>query len=314
MKKVIAFLYLIRWPNLLYIAVTQFVFYTAIYLPLRSLPFERVFNDLYFFYLILASLSIAAAGYVINDYFDVLIDSVNKPEKVLLGPVLKKRAAILWHFFLSLLGLYCSFLVSYISGKWSILMLNTLSVFLLWFYSTRFKKSLLIGNILVSLLTAWVILVVYLFLVKGWGVDFSHQYAGQEFDQRQFFKLTILYAGFAFVANLIREVVKDLEDMEGDRKFGAKTMAIEWGVPVAKTFAGVWSVVLICAIAIISAYAWMTGLFLYAAFLTLTVVMPFIYILIQLRKANSSAQYHSLSIWIKWVILSGILSMYLLNI
>ena len=314
MKMVIAFLQLIRWPNLLYIAITQFVFYTAIYSPLSSNSFDVLLNDIPFFVLMFASVSIAAGGYVINDYFDVLIDAVNKPEKLLLGPVLKKRAAILWHLIFSFVGLVCSAWVSYQSGKWSILLFNFLSVFLLWFYSTRFKKSLLIGNILVSLLTAWVILVVYLYLIQGWDGYFFWSYKHNKLDLKQFFKLTIIYAGFAFVANLIREVVKDLEDMEGDRKFGAKTMAIEWGVPVSKTFAGVWMVVLMMSLLVVSIYAWLVGLFFFTGYMLLTVIAPLVYTLLLLKKATTSKDYHTISSWIKWIILAGIFSMYLLNL
>ncbi len=313
MQKVIAFFQLIRWPNLLYIAITQIVFYTAIYIPLASVSYEAILHDFTFFLLIGASVSIAAGGYVINDYFDVMIDSVNKPQKLVLGPVIKKRAAILWHLLFSMIGLYCSFMVSFQSGQWSIFILNISAVFLLWFYSTRLKKSLLLGNILVSALTAWVIWVVYLYLVKGWDVDYLHQ-SETAIRLRQFFKMTVIYSGFSFVTNLIREVVKDLEDMEGDRKFGAKTMAIEWGVPVAKTFAGVWIVVLIGAVLIISVYAWLTALYIYSVFLSMTVSLPFIYILYMLKNAETSIHYHKISVWIKWVILAGIISMYLLNL
>jgi 4-hydroxybenzoate polyprenyltransferase len=133
-------------------------------------------------------------------------------------------------------------------------------------------------------------------------------------DLKQFFKLTIIYAGFAFVANLIREVVKDLEDMEGDRKFGAKTMAIEWGVPVSKTFAGVWMVVLMMSLLVVSIYAWLVGLFFFTGYMLLTVIAPLVYALFLLKKATTPKDYHRISGWIKWIILAGIFSMYLLNL
>ena len=132
-----------------------------------------------------------------------MIDAVNKPQRLLLGPVIKKRAAILWHWFFSLAGILLTTWVCFNSGKWLILFLNLISVFLLWAYSTRFKKSLLIGNVLVSLLTSWVILVMYCYLSKGWDNRFVWlQNRNELFDAKLFFKWTVIYAGFSFVANL----------------------------------------------------------------------------------------------------------------
>src|SRR6187402_3439462 len=166
MKLFEAFLRLIRWPNLLFIALTQWLFYfcvvDSIYKNGTGLSPNPTLN--YLFYLLTtASVLIAAAGYIINDYFDLQIDVVNKPDKVVVDRVVKRRWAIMWHLILSFLGIVISLFVSYKTGKWIIVIANVCCVILLWFYSTVFKKKLLSGNIIIAALTAWVIVVVYFF-------------------------------------------------------------------------------------------------------------------------------------------------------
>jgi 4-hydroxybenzoate polyprenyltransferase len=122
-----------------------------------------------------------------------------------------------------------------------------------------------------------------------------------------------LYACFAFVTTLIREVVKDLEDIEGDRKYDCNTIPIAWGVPATKVFVGVWIVVTIAALAIVQLYAWQSGWWVAALYILLLVILPSIFLIKKLAKANSSADYHTLSNIIKLIMLFGILSMLLLK-
>jgi 4-hydroxybenzoate polyprenyltransferase len=199
MKLLIAFFKLIRWPNLFFIALTQFLFYHCIVLNVSLSKTVGISFQNDFHLLILASVFIAAAGYIINDYFDLQIDNINKPDKVVVDTIIKRRWAIMWHWILSATGILISAIISIKISQWSILIFNSLCVIALWFYSTHFKKKLLIGNILISLLTAWTIIVVYLFSgaslfnLHGWQI-------GQlPFDIKKLFKFTMLYAGFAFI-------------------------------------------------------------------------------------------------------------------
>ncbi len=98
MKLTAAFFQLIRWPNLFFIALTQLLFYYCIAAPLAPSGGESYFKNL-FYLLMLASVFIAAAGYIINDYFDLKIDEINKPQKVVIDKIIKRRWAIIWHFF-----------------------------------------------------------------------------------------------------------------------------------------------------------------------------------------------------------------------
>ncbi len=159
MKILVAFFRLIRWPNLLFIAITQCLFFFCVFNSVLKPAVAYHYVD--FFLLVAASIFIAAAGYIINDYFDRQIDAINKPDRVVLDSLVKRRWAIIWHLIFSFAGVMISIYISWRSGNWLIALGNILCVFLLWFYSTNFKKKLLIGNIIISALTAWVIFVIY---------------------------------------------------------------------------------------------------------------------------------------------------------
>jgi 4-hydroxybenzoate polyprenyltransferase len=307
-----AFFRLIRWPNLFFIALTQF-FYTQIGTRIIHNP---IFNhslyinttQLSFFLLMLASVFIAAGGYIINDYFDLHIDAVNKPKSLVIGKIIKRRWGIFWHLFFSGIGIFCSGIVSYISHQWLILIINSITVLLLWFYSTHFKKKLLIGNIVISALTGWVILAMYLFCKSQSSI---HQLPlqNQGFYLGKLYKFTAVYAGFAFIISLIREVVKDLEDMQGDEQFGCRTMPIVWGVPATKVFAGVWIVVAVLGLLVIQGYAWQLGNPLIAGLSFLLISLPLLILLKKLKEATLPNHYHKISSLLKLIMLAGILSM-----
>ena len=305
MKLFAAFLKLIRWPNLVFIVITQLLFYYCIYIPLPASDPQSAFL---FYLLICASVFIAAAGYIINDYFDVQIDAINKPDKVIVDKIIKRRWAIVWHWLLSGAGVFISIYISWRTGVWLIAAANFLCTILLWVYSTTFKKKLLTGNIIIALLTAWVIIVLYFFA----GADIFSPAGGlaaEGVDMRKLFKLTMLYAGFAFIVSLIREVIKDLEDMEGDRKYQCRTMPIVWGVPVSKVFVAVWISVAIATLLIVQAYAWISGWWIVAVYGFIFTILPFGYLLQKLNKAAGAADYHKLSNLVKAIMLAGILSM-----
>lgn len=149
MRLITAFLKLVRLPNLIFIVLAQSLYQFCIYHPLYidHIPPHDLRN---FLLLVLASLFIAAAGYVINDYFDINIDEINKPQKMVVGKLIKRRWAIAWHLLLSALGVLCTALALPVFQKWYLIAGNIFCVALLWFYSTNFKRNLLTGNLLSS--------------------------------------------------------------------------------------------------------------------------------------------------------------------
>ena len=307
MKLVLAFLRLIRSLNLLFIILTQCLFQYCIVLPLfEVMDAEPVLSPLYFFLLVLSSVLIAGAGYIINDYFDLNIDRINKPDKLVVEKIIHRRWAILWHWILSGLGILIGFYLGWKLGVFWLGFANAGCVLALWFYSTSFKKRLLTGNLLISLLTAWVVMVV------GFITHYKLMFNPTPFQLTESSKLlrfTFLYAGFAFIISLVREVVKDIEDMEGDQKYGCRTMPILWGIRVSKVFAGTWMVVLIAAVIIVVAYVLQFGWWLSALYCLALIAAPLILYLLKLKQANTNADFHKVSNGLKLVMFTGILSM-----
>lgn len=307
-----SFFKLIRWPNLVFIAITQLLFNYGVVHPLfRQAGLQPNLNHTNFILLCIASILIAAAGYIINDYFDVNIDQINKPERVLVDKVINRRWAIFWHMFLSMLGVVISFIVSFSlsDGYFVIGFINFLCVLILWLYSTTYKRKILVGNILVSALTAWTVLIIYAAEIPHlWNTASPAQ---MEYQQAltKLFRVAALYSGFAFVISLVREVIKDLEDMEGDRREGCRTMPIVWGVPASKIFVAVWMVVLIGILVITQFYVVTFGWWISALYIIAAVVIPLVYITKWLYTASKTSDYARLSRLVKIVMLTGILSM-----
>jgi len=303
MRLVTAFLKLVRFPNLFFIVLTQVLFQYCIYYPLfrDNIPENDMFQ---FVCIVLASVLIGAAGYIINDYFDLNIDEVNKPHRMVIGKVIGRRWSIAWHLILSVAGLVMTFLAFPFFEKWYLILLNALTIALLWFYSTTFKRQILIGNIVISLLTAWVVLI--LFYSK---VSLGHAFGTGNALEHKFFRITFLYAGFAFVSSLIREAVKDLEDREGDEKHGCRTMPIVWGANATKIYIAVLLAALIVTLLIVQVYILQFRWWLAALYNVALIIVPLAYIFLKLFRANSAKDYYLLSQWIKLAMLTGILSM-----
>jgi 4-hydroxybenzoate polyprenyltransferase len=307
MRVIAAFLRLVRSLNLLFIIITQVLFQYAIVVPMMShQPVSPELSPLHFGLLCLSSVLIAAAGYIINDYFDLNIDRINKPGKIVVEKIIKRRWAIVWHWIFSFIGIAIGF---YLSWKLRVFWLgfaNTACVIVLWFYSTTFKKKLIIGNVLISLLTAWVVMVI------GFTTHYrlvTNSSAYETFNASRLLRFTFLYAGFAFIICLIREVIKDVEDMAGDIKYGCKTMPIVWGIHVSKVFAGTWLTVLAAALVIVFAYVLQLKWVFAAAYCLVLIIVPLLIALKRLKNAQTTADYHRLSGIIKFIMLTGILSM-----
>ena len=198
---------LLRWNNLLIVMVTQ---YAVAYFLIDSMIFQDLLFNPKMLALSISTIFITAAGYLINDYYDIKIDYVNKPQRVVVGRFLNRRSIIIFHATLNTLGIAGGFWVS-----WELGTINLLAAGLLWLYSNQLKRLPFIGNLTVAFLTGLSVVVVYILL-------------------RESIFLIGAYAVFAFYISLIREIIKDMEDVEGDKKFGCKTLPISVGVRKSK--------------------------------------------------------------------------------
>lgn len=306
MSRIVSFLKLIRFPNLIFILFTQSLFYFLFFHSYRSytagaFQYAVKLSQGLFGVLVFTSVSIAAAGYIINDYFDIEIDLINKPQRVLVGRTIGKKTSLLLYLLLNLSGLSASCYLSVKLDNYLILIFNGIASVSLFIYSRRLKKKLLAGNILISILTAWTIVILP---VSEFG--FSRQ------DLPVFqtiWTASIVYGAFAFIISLIREVVKDMEDAEGDKMAGCTTVPIVAGVFRAKIYAGALLLVLLAMVSvfIIRSFAsWGRTIAVYGIVFLIT---PLIFSFIKLYYSQKPHEFHKLSGLIKWIMLSGILSM-----
>lgn len=198
---------LVRWKNLLIIMATQ---YLAAYFLGGNITLKSLLSDINMLGVSLTTVFIAAAGYVINDYYDVKIDYVNKPDRVVVGRYLMRRYILFLHAFLNTIGISTGFFVS-----WKIGLIAFFAAGFLWLYSNLLKRLPLLGNLMVALLTASSVFIIYV----HYNVSFF---------------LFAAYTAFAFFISLIREIIKDMEDIEGDKKFDCKTLPIVLGLRNSK--------------------------------------------------------------------------------
>ncbi len=304
MTKINAFLKLIRGGNVLIIALTQCLFFYLVKMPLYQDGLNAI-HEQKFIYLLGSYVCISAAGYIINDYFDLNIDQINKPQKVIINRFISRRWALFLHISLSIVGVVLSSKVNIENC-----LLSIVAVLVLFAYSATFKKQFLIGNILVAAYLAWVVAITAYFDFRGMALHKIIQ--GKNFDI--LFNAALLFIAFSFIINLIREIIKDMEDVEGDIKYGCKTMPITWGINASKVFVAVWLVVLMALLITLQIYAIRLHWWLAIPYCLLLILAPIIWIFKQLFAAKSPEGFHKLSTAIKWVMLTGILSTALFKI
>lgn len=269
---------LTRFWNLIIVALAQLV--TALFL----MPVFR-WGDVRFWLLLVSTTAIAAAGYIINDYYDVKIDLINKPERVVVGKKITRRYAILFHTLLNVFAIAVGFVLS-----WTIGIIHFGSAFLLWLYSNLLKRKPLIGNLTVAALTGLCVELVNIFYQT------DHH-------------LVTIYAIFACFMTLVREIVKDMEDWKGDSTFGCKTLPILWGLRKTKTFVfGVLGVFWATVLVLNQTYSELPDLYF-----LLFLFLPLSYFGYRLHRADTILDFHRLSRLCKAIMMLGILSMALVG-
>ena len=268
-----------RFQNLVMIALTQY--FTAYFLVDVHASRRAYLLDTDLFLLVISTVMIAAAGYIINDYYDVKIDFINKPKRVVVGTVLRRRLVIVAHTVLTTVGVLIG---TYLSWKVGVIHLS--AAFLLWWYSNRLKRYPFVGNFSIAALSGLAIAVIGLY------------YHRQEF-------LVLTYAVFAFSISLLREIIKDMEDQQGDATFGCQTLPIIWGVSKTKTLLYTLSGFFIFLLFFLSGTLGNRTLIVYF----LLLIIPITYFLVKLVYADTKRDFAYLSDFCKLLMLSGILSM-----
>lgn len=267
MKSILAFIKLIRIQNLLIIAGTQYSLRYLIVKPLvekrwlqvgevssEGFNMELIMTDLQFFLMVLSTVIIAAAGYIINDYFDLKLDRINKPDKIIIGVDIKRRVAMGAHIVMNILGFFIGLFVAYSVGNWNLAFIQVFAIISLWYYSTHFKFGFMSGNLVIALMAALIPIMVGLYdipLLNQYMQEFSKSIntpynPNYNFNREAFW--TIGFGLFAFTMTMAREVTKDIADMDGDEQYGAETVPIKLGVGYAKYFINAFYIITICGV------------------------------------------------------------------
>lgn len=299
----VAFLKLIRYKNLLMVLLTMVLTKYAI---INS--FTTLF-DFQFTLLIVSILCISASGYIINDIFDVKADVINKPAKVFIGKSISKKNAQFVYLILIILGFLFGVYASYLKGDFSYSIFFIGTIILLFWYSKTLKKIAFIGNIVVSFLTTLTLLIVFVFELE------SVNSAATIFEAIvNFFRLIptaialLCYIIFAFSITLIREIIKDIEDIKGDYSLKMKTLPILIGINRTKNVALVISAFVFLFLVFILKVELIHFplLFWYAI---LFIILPFTWFFYKLNSAKTIMNFSELSTLIKLIMCFGILSM-----
>ncbi|WP_242158606.1 geranylgeranylglycerol-phosphate geranylgeranyltransferase [Aestuariivivens sediminis] len=295
------FLNLIRWKNLCMIALAQLLIKYAL---LEPLGVNTSLNVLGIIILIMATTCIAAAGNIINDLYDIDTDTINKPHKLIINKFLSEQAAFNGFIIFNLLGVGLGFYVSHLVGKSAFFSVFVVSSALLYVYASYLKRLFLIGNIVISILVALSILIVGIFdLLPAVTPENQH-------IQLSVFKTILYYAVFAFVLNLIREIIKDMEDVDGDNKTGMHTLPIVIGFSWTRII--VFVLMLMTTISL-SMYT-INSLYrnpVASGYFLCFVIGPLLYSSIILINAKTKKDFNHLSHLLKLVMLFGMLSLLL---
>jgi 4-hydroxybenzoate polyprenyltransferase len=304
----ISFFKLIRFQNLLLIALVQYLIRYCLIEPMvhfSSLQLQLSHFD--FFLLSLSTVMIAAAGYSINDYFDTRIDTLNKPDKVIVGRSVKRRVAMGAHLVISFTAIAIAFYLANKVGMYKLGFIHVLSAGFLWFYSTDFKKQLLIGNLVVAMLAALVPLIVGLYEIPLLIKKYRDVLVESSSNFNFIFYFVAAYSGFSFLSTFVREVIKDIEDFIGDKEFGRNTIPIALGIKVAKGVAICFLFVMVVLISFPQYKQWISGDKISFYYFLFFLQLPFLYIIFKVYRANKVEHYTFISKLCKLVMLFGIL-------
>ncbi len=300
-----SYLKIVRPLNLLIMAATMFLMrYCVIrpFLEYNHLHLQVPLPD--FVLLVVTTLLIAAGGYVINDYYDIKADMVNKDcGSIIVGTGMTLKEAMRYYIALTFSGFATGLWFSLSMGDWNFFTLFLLIGGLLWFYSTTYKAMILVGNLLVSVLIALVPLLVIVFEMLKFKENFPHLIENGEINYMPIFYFVFAFSAFAFLTNLIREIAKDIQDIKGDRKAGKKTFPVWAGFVKAKVLVSVLLVIEVVVLYGVYYRFLRDDYSLY--YLTLAVAFPLLYALYKSLTANREKDFGHVASVLKWTMTGG---------
>ena len=309
------YLQLLRVGNLTFAAILLYVMEKWVATPLLQLEqFGELMPWWILTLLIVSVVGIAAGGYVINDYFDVKIDRINRPDNLVVTRIISRDAAMNLFYGLTAVGVIAGTVVAWWSHSWTLLFTYVVIPGLLWFYSASYKRMFLVGNLVVAFASAIVPL-----LVAIANADYLHHLYQNALAYSpivgELYVWTGGFAAFAFLLTWVREIVKDIEDIEGDREMECRTLPIVWGDKVAKIIATILLVVIATLIVYILfavlpfSHEWKS---LPTRYVVFGLIVPILCSIVLLWAANNRTEYHRVQTIIKFAMFMGMLFSYVI--
>ncbi|MFY0483865.1 geranylgeranylglycerol-phosphate geranylgeranyltransferase [Flavobacterium sp. PLA-1-15] len=300
------FLKLIRYQNLLMIALMQLIFKYG-FLDLQNIPLAL--NDWQYLLLILTTVLLAGGGYLINNIFDKETDNINKPDDVVVGKFISEDKAFNTYIAFNIVGVGIGFYLANVIGKPAFALVFILISAVLYLYASSLKQSLLIGNVIVALLTSFTVIIIGIFNLYPLITPDNQAFLGL------LFKVLLDYAIFAFIINFIREIVKDLEDVNGDYNQGMNTLPIALGVTRTVRVVFLLSFIpIVILLYYVNEYYFINELYIATIYCLLLIVAPLIYFTVKSASAKNKQDFHHLSQVLKFVLFFGILSALIVNL
>lgn len=288
------------------IALLQVLINVCLVRPILMLyELEPTFTVLDFIFLTAATVMIAAGGYIINDYFDTKSDMINRPGNVVVGTDVSRGNALAWHLGLNIVACILGAMVSLRIGVWVFAFFFPFVSGLLWFYSSTYKKMFLLGNVIVALLTGLIPLLPVAYEIPGQMATDNVMIVNGVYDLNLLFYWAGAFGIFAFVTTFYREIIKDIEDIDGDREIGRSTVPVVIGVMASKI---VIVVLIACTIAAL-VVVWHKFLCdtISAIYFGVMLILPLIFLAYKVLTMKEKKQYHFASNFAKLIMLAGIL-------
>jgi 4-hydroxybenzoate polyprenyltransferase len=259
--------------------------------------------------LILSTTLIAAAGYVINDIFDQETDSINKPSKVIVGKTISENSAYSIYAGLNITGVCIGFYLSNVIMKPSFATVFILIAATLYIYATSLKQMAIVGNIIVALVLSMSVIIIGIFDI------YPATNSGNQAVMANLFSILLDYAIFAFMINLLREMIKDIEDVTGDNQQLMKTLPIIIGNDkTTKIIFALSFIPIITLFLYVNKYFVNNNLFIATAYVFIFVLGPLLYFTIRTFNAKTKEDFRVLSTLLKWILFFGILSIIIINL
>ncbi|WP_339647372.1 geranylgeranylglycerol-phosphate geranylgeranyltransferase [uncultured Salegentibacter sp.] len=294
----IAYLKLIRWPNLVFIALTLILIKFSFFEEFGAAITLSTFG---YALLMLATLCIAASGYVINDIYDVQADKINKPEKLIIGNKISEKKANNLFIILNVIGVGIGFYLANLLGKPGFVAIFIFSSALLYLYASYLKQIPVLGNVLISLLVGFVVLLPSVFDL------FPAINSQNKQVQSLLFSILLDYAIFAFLINLLREIVKDQEDVKGDYNAGIQTLPIILGH--SRTNKIIFAIGILPVAAIVYyIYNYLFENTFLVIYILIFILAPLLYFQVKIWGAKKKKHYSHLSLLLKIIMFFGLTS------